>query len=69
LAYYFLFVVKNYSVHPERSSRYHIFEPVINKDGLGWVDPSLLDHMLVEPNIRLVLVDSYTKNDGILVRA
>ena len=48
-------------MHPERSSREHIFELVINEDGVGWVDSSLLDYMPVESDIRLALVDSCTE--------
>ena len=48
-------------MHPERSSREHIFELVINEDGVGWVDSSLLDYMPVESDIRLSLVDSCTE--------
>ena len=61
MTYYLCLVVKNYSVHSERSSREHIFELVINEDGVGWVDSSLLDYMPVESDIRLSLVDSCTE--------
>ena len=44
-------------MHPERSSREYILKLAINEDGARWVDSSLLDHMRVESNIRLTLVD------------
>ena len=59
-------IVKNYTVHAERSSRQDVLYLVINEDRAGWVDPRLLDHMFVETNVRLPLTSICTENDVLM---
>ena len=61
MLHYLRLIVENYTVHAKGSSRQDVLYFVINKDCAGWVDPRLLDHMLVETNVRLPLTSTCTE--------